>query len=403
MKKLISVCLSAALVLSMSACGAQTQSQSQTQTQSESQVQTSAQTQAKAQTVQAETEKVSSTLPVVTSGAAETGSTAAKKDDAAKIAELKKNFLAKADEVVVDKNSVTFTDASGRGKITIKKKPQKVAGLYGSFNALWYEAGGKLAGCVGGNSAVDVYKAQIGHDITKDEGMSVIATSNAASKWSVEEIINFKPDLVFCALSMKGYATIGKAADAANIPVIAVDYNDFSDYLKWFKVFCNLNDRADLWNTVALKNLNQVISVILQVPNTAPKIATMFDVNEANLSGTLMGQMIDQLGGVNIADALNKSSEMTRMEINLESIYAANPEAIIVQCHQSPALTEAKFKKTFDGNPVWQSLSAVKNNRVYYMDNMLFHIKPNGRFGEAYLKMAQVMYPNHKFVLDDKK
>lgn len=388
MKKIISVCLSAALVLSMSACGTQTQ----------------AETQAKAQTVQAQTEKVSSTSSPITSSATKTvSSTEAKKDDAAKIAELKKTFLAKADEVVVDKNSVTFTDASGRGKITIQKKPQKVAGLYGSYNALWYEAGGKLAGCVG-DSAVDVYKAQIGRDITKDEGMSVIATSNAASKWSVEEIINFKPDLILCALSMKGYATIGKASDAASIPVIAVDYNDFSDYLKWFKVFCNLNDRADLWNTVALKNLDQVISVILQVPaDKAPKIATLFDVNEANLSGTLMGQMVNQLGGVNIADALNKSSEMTRMEINLESIYAANPEAIIVQCHQSPALTEAKFKKTFDGNPVWEALSAVKNNRVYYMDNMLFHIKPNGRFGEAYLKMAQVMYPDHKFVLDDKK
>lgn len=377
MKKIISICLSAALVLSMAACGAKAQPQTETET---------SQTSALADTT---AERVSET------------STAPNQGDEAKIAELKKNFLAKADEVVVDKDSVTFTDASGRDKITIQKNPQKTAGLYGSYNSLWYEAGGKLAGCVGG-SAVDVYNAQIGRDITKDDGMSVIATSNAASKWSTEEIINFKPDLILCAVSMKGYDTIGKAAEAANIPVIAIDYNDFSDYLKWFKVFCNLNDRADLWDTVAMKNLNEVISIILQVPaDQSPKVASLFDTNEANLSGTLMGQMIDQLGGVNIADSLNKSGDMNRMQINLESIYAADPEAILVQCHEAPSLTEAKFEKTFDGNPVWESLSAVKNNRVYYMDNMLFHVKPNGRFSEAYLKMAQILYPDHKFVLNN--
>lgn len=397
MKKIISVCFSAALILSLAACGAQKQPQTQLETQSGTEAQTETQAAARPQT-----QAAAHTQIQVETQAAAGGNSAAKKGDEAKVDELKKNFLAKADEVEVSENSVTFTDASGRGKITIQKNPQKAAGLYGSYNALWYEAGGKLAGCVGG-SAVDVYTAQIGRDITKDQGMTVIATSNAASKWSVEEIINFNPDLIFCGLSMKGYGTIGKAAEATNIPVIAVDYNDFSDYLKWFKVFCNINDRADLWETVAMKNLDEVINVILQVPaDKAPQIASLFDINEANLSGTLMGQMIDQLGGVNIADSLNKSGEMTRMEIDLESIYGADPEAIIIQCHGDPSLTEAKFKKAFDGNPVWEALSAVKNNRVYYMDDMLFHIKPNKRFSEAYLKLAQVMYPDHEFVLNDK-
>lgn len=317
----------------------------------------------------------------------------------AKIAELKKKFLAKADEVDVNETSVTFRDASDRKAITIQKNPQKVAGLFGSYTALWYEAGGKLAGCVGG-SAVKTYLSQIGRDITQDEGTSIIATSNAATKWNVEKIINFNPDLIYCATSMKGYKTIGNAAEAANIPVIAIDYNDFSDYLKWFKVFCNINNREDLWESVALKNLDQVVSIIIQVPtDKKPKIASLFSPTKANLSGTLMGQMIDELGGVNIADALNDNSKMSRIDINLESIYDVNPEAIVVQCHGEPSITEEEFDKVFKNNDVWKSLSAVKNKRVHYMNNMLFHVKPNSRFGEAYLELAKVMYPDQEFEL----
>ena len=41
---------------------------------------------------------------------------------------------------------VTFTDASGKESVTIKKNPENVVNLYASFTTLWYEAGGKVAG-----------------------------------------------------------------------------------------------------------------------------------------------------------------------------------------------------------------------------------------------------------------
>ena len=43
-------------------------------------------------------------------------------------------------------------------------------------------------------------------------------------------------------------------------------------------------------------------------------------------------------------------------------------------------------------NPAWQQLSAVKNGRVYYMDQQLYNLKPNARWGEAYEKLAEILH-----------
>ena len=72
----------------------------------------------------------------------------------------------------------------------------------------------------------------IGRDITQDDGVTVVATSSSGKKWDVESIIALRPDLIICSTGLSGYSTIESPADAAGIPSIAVEYNDFSDYLK---------------------------------------------------------------------------------------------------------------------------------------------------------------------------
>ena len=154
---------------------------------------------------------------------------------------LREYFLEKANEVEVTDTSVIFTDAVSETPLEIAKNPQKPAVLYGSFVTLWYEAGGVAAGVIGGDSSIELYNLYIGRDVTQDEGVTVLAESSAGKNWNTETIIAFQPDLIICSTAMSGYKTISAPAEAAGIPVVAMSYNDFSDYLKWFKVFCNPN------------------------------------------------------------------------------------------------------------------------------------------------------------------
>ena len=74
--------------------------------------------------------------------------------------QLRAQFLAEADKVIVTDEAVTFSDASvtDGGTITIAKNPEKTLNLYASFTTLWYEAGGTVIGCIGGSSSVELYR-----------------------------------------------------------------------------------------------------------------------------------------------------------------------------------------------------------------------------------------------------
>ena len=312
---------------------------------------------------------------------------------------LKAEFLSEADKVVVTEDAVTFTDASSAdgSSVTISKNPQKTVNLYASFTTLWYEAGGTVIGCIGGDTSVDLYQEYIGRDITADDGVSVVATSSSGKKWDVETIINLQPDLIICSTAMSGYSTIQAPAGAANIPVIAVSYNDFSDYLKWFKVFCNINGKSELWDSVALKALDQVTEILASCPTeNTPSVFSMFvnaDSLQANTSNTVVGGMISAMNAVNIVDTWENASSAERLEINLETVFSANPDIIIVQCHAGEDDAKALVESTYGSNPVWQSLKAVQDGKVYYLEKSLFHNKPNSRFAEAYQKLAEILYP----------
>lgn len=317
--------------------------------------------------------------------------------------QLRAQFLAEADKVVVTDDAVTFSDASvtDGGTITIAKNPEKTLNLYASFTTLWYEAGGTVIGCIGGSSSVELYQEYIGRDITQDEGVTVVATSSAGKNWDVETIIEMKPDLIICSTAMSGYSTIQAPAAAAGIPLIAVSYDDFSDYLKWFKVFCNINGQPELWDSIAMKALDEVLDVLLEAPTEDnPTVFSMFSGSnslQANTSNTVVGGMIDALNAVNIVDTWENTTGAERLDINLETVFAANPDVIIVQCHAGAEAAQAQVEELYGDNPVWQSLDAVKNGRVYYLEKTLFHNKPNSRFAEAYQKLAEILYPDTAF------
>lgn len=132
-------------------------------------------------------------------------------------AAIRAKFLEKADEVVVTDTSVIFTDAASETPLEITKNPGKTAVLYGSFVTLWYEAGGKADGVIGGSSSIKLYELYSGRDVTQDEGVTVLAESSAGKNWNTENIIAFQPDLIVCSTAMSGYKTISAPAQAAGM------------------------------------------------------------------------------------------------------------------------------------------------------------------------------------------
>ncbi|ONI43358.1 hypothetical protein AN640_06480 [Candidatus Epulonipiscium fishelsonii] len=299
-------------------------------------------------------------------------------------------FENKANEVIVTEDMVTFIDGTGEKK-NIKKNPERVVSLYTSHTALWYEAGGELIGRIQtSTSDSQLPKEALSEDV------QIVAKSSSAKNISVESIIATDPDIVILGTAMS-QPTLVEPLKVAGIETIVVDYENMQDYLKWFKVFSNLNNKADLYDTIAKNTLNETLNTldIIKDVEQRPTVLNIYATSKslsANLSTSMVGGMISAMKGINIADEWN-SNFSNRVDINLEAVLVANPDKILVQQSSKDGAAKEMIEDLYGESPIWQSLDAVQNDEVYYLDMELFHYKPNSRFNEAYQKLGEIFYP----------
>ena len=48
----------------------------------------------------------------------------------------------------------------------------------------------------------------------------------------------------------------------------------------------------------------------------------------------------------------------------------------------------------FKTNPIWNNLSAIKEDKYFILPKELFHYKPNAKWGDAYEYLAKILYPS---------
>lgn len=314
------------------------------------------------------------------------------------IQSMMERLLTKANEVVVEEHQVRFTDDLQEGDIVLPKKMEPVAVLYGSLACLWVEAGGKVDLALGGEHAIDLYKRQIGRDITQDEGVDVVALTPSAKKWDMEIILSAQPAVIFLSTAMNAPATMAGPAEVAKIPMVTIAYQGVEDYLKWFKVFSALNEREDLWESVALKTAREVAEVLVRLPEERPKVLAIMPHSKgvsAYFSHSELGTLIEDLGGENVLSPMD-TKNMKKISIDLETIYSLDPDIILIKCLDSEDYAKEHMEKNFGDSPLWKDLRAVKENKVFFLSHDLYHNRPNRMYGEAYKQLAEILHPEMK-------
>lgn len=86
-----------------------------------------------------------------------------------------------------------------------------------------------------------------------------------------------------------------------------------------------------------------------------------------------IGSLVDIVGGNNIVKD-DKSSFVTYSK---EEISKLNPEKVLVMIHAMPEETKAALEKEFSTDTAWQSIDAIKNNNIVYLDNTYFGMSAN--------------------------
>lgn len=275
----------------------------------------------------------------------------------------------------------TFTDSLGN-TVELEQPPKRVAALLGSYTETWLLAGGEVVAVT-----QDAYDER-GLELPEDT-----VNLGANQQPDLEALFAAEPDLVLLTPDLDGQMGLRDSLEAAGIPAAWFKVETFDDYLNMLKICTDLTGRSDLYQKNGLDIQSEIDAAIASVPEgEAPTVLLLRAYSSgvrAKNSDNIAGAILKDLGAANIADSDSGLLE----DLQMESILAADPEFIFVTtmgASQEAALES--LDELLHSDPAWQTLTAVKEDRVEVLPKDLFHYKPNARWGESYQMLAELMY-----------
>ena len=274
----------------------------------------------------------------------------------------------------------TFTDSVGR---TVEVQSiEKTAVISGSLAEIWQLSGGELYGVT--NDAYD------GHALDLPQN---VRNYGDVKNPSVENMIADNVDFVILSGGIANHLKLENTLDSSGLNTAYFDVENFEDYLSVLKICTEITGREDLYIQNGESVHERVDAAIKRSQKQEkPEILLLRAFSsgiKAKSSDNMTGQMLSDLGCVNIAD-----SETSLLEdLSLEAIISADPDFVfITTMGDDEAAAVAQYESELASNPAWQELPAVKNGNVHILPKDMFHYKPNNRWGEAYEYLEEILY-----------
>ena len=283
-----------------------------------------------------------------------------------------------------ESGGVVFTDALDR-EVRVPEEPKRVAALIGSFADVWLLSGGEV--CAAAEDAWDEFELELGDAVNL----------GGAHSPSLEALLSAEPDFVLASASTAADVEMKDVLENAGITVAYFDVDCFEDYLSMLKICTDITGRKDLYEQNGLKLQKQIEEIkekcagagLSERQRTVLLLrAASGSVKAKGSSGTVLGEMLRDLGCVNIAD----SDETLLETLSVESVIRQEPYHIfVVTMGDDTEKALDNLSRMMEENPAWGTLEAVREDRLHVMDRHLFNIKPNEKWAEAYEILSGIL------------
>ena len=269
--------------------------------------------------------------------------------------------------------------------VNVEAPPRRVAALIGSFADVWCLAGGEDSLVA---SATDAWTY---FDWLPLEGVTDLG---ATKQISLETLIAAEPDLILASVNTALDLELMDTFEEMGIPAAYFEVSTFEQYLSMLERCSRLTGDTDAYRQNGEAVRDRVARAIARADGSAPSVlyvrVSSSGCKVKNSRDNVLGEMLADLGCDNIADREDSLLE----NLSLEVILQEDPDYIfLVYQTADPAVAEAVADETLRSSPAWASLRAVQEGRCYVMDPTLYNLKPNARWGEAYEKLADILYP----------
>ena len=288
-----------------------------------------------------------------------------------------------ASQNVPAETSVTFTDDLNR-QVTVDR-PQRVACLISSFSDIWCLAGGADTIVAATDATWRYFDLPLRDD--------VVNLGNT-KELDVERLLACEPDLILASGGTDRNVELEASFSAMGLNAAYFSVDTFEDYLRMLKICTEITGKTENYDLYGTQVARQVEAALARQDGSAPSVlyirATGSSCKVKNSEGSVLGEMLKDLGCINIADRNGGLLE----QLSIEAILQADPDYIFVVLQSAdPADAQAILQTTLLDNPAWASLTAVQEGRYHVMDPNLYNLKPNAQWGKAYEQLADILYP----------
>jgi iron complex transport system substrate-binding protein len=206
---------------------------------------------------------------------------------------------------------------------------------------------------------------------------------------NLEKIVSLKPDLI---LAYAGQLNEIPRLRELGLKVIVIEPLNLQETLKSIQMVATIGGITEKGN-ILVKNLSQRIDQIktevsnLEI-NKKPKvfIGGIYETIWTPGEGTLFNELISLAGGINIAAGFSGWTK-----INPEFIVKEDPDIIIIPIGAMNPGDELKIKENIYQRPGWSNLSAIKNQKIFIVNEDLF-FRAGPRIVDGLERLYKIFY-----------
>lgn len=211
-----------------------------------------------------------------------------------------------------------------------------------------------------------------------------------------ERLAAARPDLVILHVNFSPFAANLEAT--LDVPVALLEITSVDDVLTKLELLGRVLGKPQV-ATERIATLQHQIDAVTReaqavtVDRPGPRVLALFGTPDAFYAfrdTSYLGSLLMRLGAVNLAGEDAALGGMRSIApLNLEQIVARSPETIVVVPHGPADAVRAYMA----AHPAWERIAAVRDRRVYMLDEALFSSSPGPRAAEALDHLKGLLYP----------
>ncbi|WP_417392451.1 ABC transporter substrate-binding protein [Gimesia sp.] len=277
---------------------------------------------------------------------------------------------------------VTVTDYRGQD-VTIQTQPQRIISLMPAHTEILFAigAGEQMVGC----TTLCDYPPET------DE-LKKIAIANPGSI-SLEALVELQPDLII--LGGDYHRLLAEQLEKIQVPVLSFESQSLADIEKSILGIAKATGHTSRGKQIIeqIKNDIQAIQEQIKPFQEQGRPRVFYQVWDQPLMTagpeSFIGELITLVGGENIFSDV----KIAYPQVSEETLIVRNPDVILLPGLKNSQQADAREAiATLQQRPGWQEMNAVKNQRIYIIEDDLIS-RPGPRVVHGLQKVAQALYP----------